>query len=271
MLTAAGTWKIDLNEPHQKYRLRSGEQVPGVTTVNGVFDKFALRPWYADMERAGVLAVVQQAFLDGIEWDAEHEVEKFLAEITSRLPRTKDGKPAWFADIKKDKAADLGTVTHARCEAFVKGPHELDEDGLSPELLRGSMPGFLRFQSLWAREGLTLLHSELQMVSEKWRVGGTADIIARQPDGRLRLLDIKTSKASKFWPYKDVFSQVAAYAEMYEEFSGNRIEVISVERIGKEENDPGQSYTFTEAQRAAGVRRFLAAREAYEADKELAP
>ena len=44
---------------------------------------------------------------------------------------------------------------------------------------------------------------------------------------------------------------------------------MEVEGIGKAENDPGQTYTLTEAERAAGLRLFRAAREAYEAKKEL--
>lgn len=240
-----GKWRIDLNEPHQVYRNREKKRVPGVTTVLGVLEKVALRGWYAQMEREGVLAT-----------------------LPGPLPE-KDGKPVWFADIRKDKAADIGTVTHARCEAFVKGPYELDEHGLTPELLAASMPGFLRFQELWVRDGLTLVHSELQMVSEAMQVGGTADIIVQRPEGLLELKDLKTSKASKWWPYDEVIAQVAAYATMFEEVTGRHIDRISVERIGKEADDPGQTYVVSDKERAAGLRLFRAALEAYNAKKEM--
>lgn len=265
MLTEAGKWRLDLASPHQVYKLASGERVPGVTTINGVWEKMALRGWYADMERASVVAWAEAAFLKGPTSATE------LGRILRGMLPEKDGKPVWAADVKKDRAADIGTVTHARCEAFVKGPYDLDESGLTPDLLRDSMPGFLRFQTLWVESGYTLIHSELQMVSERMRCGGTADIVARAPSGLLVLMDLKTSKASKWWPYPETLSQVAAYAAMYEEVSTNRIDRIVVERIGKAENDPGQSYRVSEAQRKAGLRKFVLAREAYNLDKELKP
>lgn len=245
-----GKWRIDLEAEHQRYRNRDKKIVPGVTTVLGVLEKVALRGWYAQMEREGIAAHI----LNG--------------GTLATLPE-KDGKPLWFADIKKDKAADIGTVTHARSEAFVKGPYELDEHGLTPELLAASMPGFLRFQELWVRDGLTLVHSELQMVSEAMQVGGTADIIVQRPEGLLELKDLKTSKASKWWPYDEVIAQVAAYATMFEEVTGRHIDRISVERIGKEADDHGQTYVVSDKERAAGLRLFRAALEAYNAKKEM--
>lgn len=259
MLTAAGTWKIDLNEPHQVYRNRDGKRLPGVTTVLGNLDKPALRGWYADMERAYVLAAVDALLR---EYDGQ-VMDGFARDLRARLGEK------WAADVKKDRAADIGTVTHARCEAFVKGPYELDEAGLSPELVRGSLPGFLRFQELWAREGLVLVHSEFQMVSEAMQVGGTADIIARLPDGRLVLKDLKTSKASKYWPYPETFGQVATYADMFEELTGRHIDLIEVERIGKEESDPGQTYRLNDAERAGGSKLFRAALDVHNAKKEI--
>lgn len=259
MLTAAGTWKIDLEAEHQVYRNRDGKRLPGVTTVLGNLDKPALRGWYADMERAHVLATVDALLR---EYDGQ-VMDGFARDLRSRLGEK------WAADVKKDRAADIGTVTHARCEAFVKGSYELDEDGLAPELVRGSMPGFLRFQELWAREGLVLVHSEFQMVSEAMQVGGTADIIARRPDGALVLKDLKTSKASKYYPYPETYAQVSTYAEMYEELTGKRVDVIEVERIGKEENDPGQTYTLNDSERAGGLKLFRAALDVHNAKKGI--
>lgn len=254
-----GKWRIDLDTPHQEYRNSQGKRLPGVTTVLGNLDKPALRGWYADMERRHVVAWAEAVFL---------EARANSATEFGRVMRERLGEK-WAADVKKDRAADVGTVTHARCEAFVKGPYPLDEEGLSPELIAGSMPGFLRFQEMWAREGLVLLHSEFQMVSEAMQVGGTADIIARRPDGALVLKDLKTSKASKWWPYDEVIAQVAAYAEMYEELTGRHVDVIEVERIGKEENDAGQSYRLSDMERAGGLKLFRAALDVHNAKKEI--
>lgn len=257
MLQANGRWKIDLNEPHQVYRNAAGKRLPGVTTILGNLDKPALRGWYADMERRHAVAWAEAVFLERLTSATE-----FGRALRERLGEK------WAADVKKDRAADIGTVTHARCEAFLHGV-ELDEEGLDSELLRKSLNGFLRFQEVWAREGLVMVASELQMVSESMQVGGTADIIARDPSGLLVLRDLKTSKASKWWPYDEVFAQTAAYAAMYEELRGERIARIEVDRIGKEEGDPGQTYVVSDGERAAGLKLFRAALDVHNARKEI--
>ena len=259
MTIVNGKLRLDLEAEHTIYRSAAGERLPGVTTILSVFEKVALRGWYADMERRHCISWAEAVFLE----------RPTSATEFGRLLRERVGEK-WAADTKKDRAADIGSCAHARCEAFLKGV-DLDESGLSPDLLRDSVPGFLRFQRAWADGGYMLVHSELQMVSERLRVGGTADIVARDPRGALVLIDLKTSKASKWWPYPETLSQVAAYAAIYEEVTTDRIDRITIERIGKAENDPGQSYPVSEAKRQAGLRKFELAREAYEIDKELKP
>ena len=245
-------FKLDLNEPHQIYKNAAGKRLPGVTTICGVLDKPALRSWYADMERQGIRKFIT-------DWYKERGL---IEGVFSCLPEK------WFADVKKDRAADIGTVTHARCEAFLKGM-ELDEGGFDAELLDKSTNGWVRFHDWWTSAGLAVLHSELQMVSEAMQVGGTADIVALAPDGALVLVDLKTSKASKWWPYPEVFAQVAAYAAMFEEVHRTAIGTIHVARIGKEEDDPGQTYTLSPAERDGGLRLFRAALEVYNVKKEI--
>ena len=97
-----------------------------------------------------------------------------------------------------------------------------------------------------------------------------ADIIAQRPDRKLWLIDLKTSKGSKWWPYPEVFGQVTAYAAMYEEVSADHvIDQIHVWRIGKEEGDAGQVYRLSEREREIGLELFRSARTAYEIRKEL--
>lgn len=253
-----GKLRLDLEAEHTVYRNSAGKRLPGVTTILANLDKPALRGWYADVERQHVLAAVDSLLR---EYDGQ-PMDGFARDLRARLGAK------WAADVKKDRAADIGSTVHAKCEAFLLGV-ELDEEGLSAELLAKSAPGFNRFVDLWAREGLVLVHSEFQMVSEAMQVGGTADIIARRPDGALVLKDLKTSKASKWWPYDGVIAQVAAYAEVYEELTGRHIDVIEVERIGKEENDAGQSYRLSDTERAGGLKLFRAALDVHNAKKEI--
>ena len=82
-------------------------------------------------------------------------------------------------------------------------------------------------------------------------------------------MDLKTSKASPYWPYDEVFGQVAAYAEALHLLDDERVDRILVARIGKEPKDELQVVELSESQRKEGWRLFSAAYDAYEAKKAL--
>lgn len=137
-------------------------------------------------------------------------------------------------DIEKvrDEAAAIGTVAHARVEAHLRGM-EFDETGIAPDRLEQSANAFLAFLAWWEREKFTVVETELQLVSERWQVGGTLDILARHADGSLALVDIKTSNGV----YREHRLQVAAYAAMYEEtHAGRTLERLLIVRIPKDES-----------------------------------
>lgn len=135
-------------------------------------------------------------------------------------------------DYKKvsEQAAGIGTIAHAMCECHVKGM-ELDTSNLSKEDLDKAETAFIKFVSWWDSNGFKCIASELQMVSEYYQCGGTADIIARDRDGKLVLIDLKTSKAI----YSEHRVQTSVYAEMYEETHSDPIDRVLIARIGKED------------------------------------
>ena len=133
----------------------------------------------------------------------------------------------------RQKAADIGTIAHALCEAHLRGM-ELDRGNLPPDKLSMAENGFGRFLEWWDGQGFAVLHTELKMVSELHRVGGTLDVMARRlQNGKLALVDIKTSKGI----YDEMLIQVATYAAIYEECYGEVVEDCFIVRIGKEEGD----------------------------------
>lgn len=249
--------KLDLKAPHTVYKSADGRRLTGVTTYLGVINKPQIVTWTGEQEREGV-----------VNWLRDSP--------TKPLPTytTKDGrvKAALFADAKRDKAADLGTVTHARCEAWLLND-ELEKAGIPADLFEKSLIGLKRFQAWWLAEGFHCLHSERVVIYDdgKMAYGGTADIVARDPAGRIVLVDLKTSKASPYWPYPEVYGQVAAYAEglANDPTIGLDVDRIVVARIGKEENDVLQTARLTSAQRAAGWELFKAAYAASEAKRIL--
>lgn len=256
--------RLDLRAAHQTYRNKAGEKVPGVTTVCDVLAKPFLLPWYASQEYEGIMATMRATGGSDI-FDVHKDQLWSAASLDRVLPRNKDGKRTWFAVQKRDKAADLGTVAHARIHARLIGD-ELDKDGLG-DLWDKATPAVDRFFE-WVDDRIPVI-GEHQMVSEYWQVGGTLDHVFLHED-KPELWDIKTGKP---WyrgvPYDEQFAQVAAYAAMYEETTGRTVGDIYIARVGNTEGDKGDLYPLTWKQRQAGLRLFEAALAAFKAKRLL--
>lgn len=160
---------------------------------------------------------------------------------------------------KEEVGTDLGKVAHGHIQAYLQGYDGLDPTGLG-DLWTRALPIFGKFLQRWNESGYRLVASELQLVSERLQVGGTKDILAYDPMGRLLLLDAKTSgpyRAGRWsdadmvldvpsgiyvprvGPYKKVKVQVGGYATIARE-NGYAVEEVRVWRLGKLEDDPGQ-------------------------------
>ena len=86
--------------------------------------------------------------------------------------------------------------------------------------------------SWWDVAGYKFLASEVQLVHEEKRYGGTLDIMAATPTETV-LIDLKTSKGI----YPDQFWQVAAYGELYRLSTGRVPSKYIICRIGKVESE----------------------------------
>lgn len=139
----------------------------------------------------------------------------------------RDGKEL---ERTRQGAADAGTVAHAMAECHLTG-RVLDLSNIPPDIVTTAARSFGLFRDWWDASGYEALHTELQMVSERWQVGGTLDILAGK-DGRRILLDLKTSKRI----YPEMYVQVATYAAMYEEVTGEHVDECYILRIGKEDD-----------------------------------
>jgi hypothetical protein len=255
--------RLDLQRPHQVYKLKNGKRVPGVTTILGVLSKPQLLRWYAAMEREGVLEVAHEIdrgngipTADAIEVCLPHPNEK--------------GEPVYFAEVRRDKAASLGTITHARIEAWMTG-EELDAEGLPPDLYAQSVHGFDRFRQWFEAEGYTRegSESEVQVVSEELQCGGTGDHWVYGQHSGWDYLDIKTSKASRYWPYADTKGQCSTYPRIYHEARNKATDRVWIVRVGTTPDDIIQPYLMTDDERLWGKKLFEAARAAYTALREL--
>ena len=129
-----------------------------------------------------------------------------------------------------DELADIGTLAHAMIAHHLGGPPP-DLDDYSKNQISRAENSVLSFHE-WAKGKEMETHrSELQMVSEKLRYGGTCDWVGGI-DGVWTLLDLKTGKAI----YDEMLYQVAAYWNLAKE-RGYQIAEIRILQVGRSEDE----------------------------------
>jgi hypothetical protein len=133
----------------------------------------------------------------------------------------------------RDKAADIGTVAHFMIECFLHN-HEPDLSEFSPADVEKATIAYNNFRRWWDSEGFTVIEPEVQLVSEEFLFGGTIDAPARDRDGKIVLLDWKTSKA--IVPAHKI--QLAGYEQLWNENRPDmKVQRRGIVRIGKESPD----------------------------------
>lgn len=134
-----------------------------------------------------------------------------------------------------DEKADIGTCAHYLIECELKGLKP-DLGDFSPNTVSEAENGYLKWLE-WAKgKDIKLLGSELAVVSEKYRYGGTVDIYALV-DNVHTLVDLKTS-GSGIWP--EMRHQVAAYAKALEE-TGEKVDQVIIVRVGRSSSEGFQT------------------------------
>jgi len=129
-----------------------------------------------------------------------------------------------------DNLADIGTLCHKMVENYINNV-ETDFSDYSPNQRDKADNAFIKFLE-WEKENeFTPIDSELRLVSEKYKFGGTCDIYAKL-NGKLTLIDLKTSKAC----YSEQHTQVAAYSHLLQE-NGKEVEDVRILRIGRDETE----------------------------------
>lgn len=211
--------------PKAGYFLKDGSKVPGTTTVIGRFK-----------ESDGLL---QWAFKQG-----------------------KEGKRHLYEEA--EKAADIGTFAHSLVEASIKGePAPEPPAGADAAFIKAAQSAFGAYLT-WAENfKVTITAQEIQLVSERYRYGGTPDAVGIVGN-ELCLLDWKTSGGI----YTDYLIQLAAYKHLWDEnYPENPITGgCHLLRFAKTNSDFGHHY-FPNLDEA--WRQFLLFREAYDIDKSL--
>jgi hypothetical protein len=110
-----------------------------------------------------------------------------------------------------------------------------------------------------------ILATEIPLVSEEWKFGGTIDSVGRDSKGRVCILDWKTSNAV----YADYLLQLAAYGTLWDEHAPEDSRITGgfhLVRFSKEHGDMEHRH-FPELDDAWTM--FMLLRQSYELDKLL--
>jgi len=167
-------------------------------------------------------------------------------------------------DDIKCQTAEVGTAVHAFCEEWLlagatkKARKKIFVNYMLPEnvdvfkmlheqtetkemsdadrhLFYDKMKSYMFncFCTFWLGAGLKYVGSEIPVGSLKYGFAGRLDILAKDKQGRLILIDLKTSK----WIGPAMFAQVAAYKLGYEEMYGKKIHKCAIVQMPREWTD----------------------------------
>lgn len=178
--------------PTINYKLADGTRVPGTTTIIGRFK-----------EAGGLIHWAWQQGRDGLDYR-----------------KSRDG------------AGAIGTLAHSMIEAHIHGLPIPAPVGFSPEDADKAHTGFAAFREWQEDNKFKITHTELNLVSEKYRYGGCPDWLGTI-NGVPALGDLKTANGS----YPEGILQIAAYRNLLTENKILNPEKFVLLRVGKDHAD----------------------------------
>jgi hypothetical protein len=171
------------------------------------------------------------------------------------------GREGLTLDEARQSAVDVGSLVHAKIEAEINftDPPEVDVD--FEERVESAFSAWLNW---WEATKVGVVATELPLISEAHRFGGTLDCVIRDKNGRLALADWKSSNAV----YGEYLTQMAAYGVLWNETQEEKLTGgYHLVRIAKEHGDLEHRH-FPNLDDAEEL--FLTLRRAYELDKAVA-
>ena len=158
------------------------------------------------------------------------EGKEYPSITTVLSPRNKEGLMKWRKKVGNDvathianKAAVRGSKVHKMCEDYLNG---LDMEKHKKDFLPYCLFNELKNQTF---DNINdVIGQELVLYSDKYKIAGRTDLIANYR-GELSIVDFKTSTKERNDSYNEnYYIQTAAYAEMFEELTGNPINQIVI-------------------------------------------
>ena len=169
----------------------------------------------------------------------------------------KEGKD--YREVR-DSAADAGTMAHEAVEAWIHGNTPVFEG--VPEVTEKAQMAFRAFRDWADQTQLVVTNTEVGMVSEKHKFGGTADGFTIR--GKRSVLDWKSSNAI----YPEYLIQVAAYGALWDETHPDD-KVCAGYHLVRFDKTYGDFKHHFWNELDSGWEAFMLLRRLYDIDKEL--
>lgn len=167
------------------------------------------------------------------------------------------GRDGIDMDAARDRAASAGTLAHQWIDDHIHG-RDLEESTLDEARTTQARNAFEQFLLWRERYDLRIHETEIPLVSETYRYGGTFDAVT--VDGKPAILDWKTSNGI----YPEYLVQCAAYALLWEEARGQPIDEAHILRVSKDEGDFEHRYF---SGLATQKQQFVLLAQAYRLDR----
>ena len=198
---------IEFNEEKHVY-IHNNEYVVGMSTLLGKLASPMLENWKISQQ---VNAIKTEMEREGIPID---QIQKIVTNAKANAKKS------------GDNILNIGSMVHKFCEMWLKGEKFTDP---SDPVILGC---FEKFKNFWTKNKLKLVESEKVLYHEKG-VCGTLDIVAKDSQNNLWLIDIKTSKGI----FLNMVHQLHGYRYMYECQTGKKINKMYIVRLPKDSGD----------------------------------
>jgi hypothetical protein len=213
--------------PTQPYRLKNGDVVFGASTIASA---------YSSKDKTGRLT--GWAYKQG-------KLGKPLRETV-------------------DAACDIGTAVHAACAMLLKNLPNYEDPikKLQTDLQDRALNSILGFLAWKESNNLVIDFTELPLVSEVYRFGGTPDYIARVA-GKRAIVDLKTGAEI----YDEAWLQLSGYGELWDEHNpDDTMQSYYILLLSK--TDGGFTHSY-KPDLSVQFKKFLLLRDLLMVDREL--
>ena len=199
--------KVEFNQEKHVY-IHQNEYVVGMSTILGKLASPMLENWKIANQ---VNAIKKEMEREGISID---KIETIILNAKTNAKR------------QGDNILNIGSMVHKFCEMWLKGEKFTDPDD---PVIKAC---FDKFKKFWNKHNLKVVESEKILYSTRGFCG-TLDLVAKDKDNNLWLIDIKTSKGV----FLNMVHQLHGYKLAYEEQTGKKINKMYLVRLPKDNAD----------------------------------